>query len=360
MNHSSNPHVRIADDTLNFRDLVVPHADPTGRLILEAAGVIDPTAMLLQRLQSGDMENIRLSEKPNLVASNEFIVTFGDRTFKFSINTAQLVWSNAHISGATLRKLGSLAENVELLVLRDGRETEVVEDNDIVDLAKPGVEKFVTRPRKWKLRVQAVTLEFDSPEVKVSDAMTLAGFDASKAWNIFVLVAGERKKEVDANYIVDLRTPGIERIRLMQRNVDNGEVAVDAVRREFALLPIDLKFLNGTGLKWETVKNGERRWLVIHGYQMFPGYQPAVVHMALDIPMDYPQAQIDMFYFAPAVSRCDGLAIPNTQVTATIDGVPFQGWSRHRTEVHKWDPTTDNVATHFALVEHSLAREFGE
>jgi hypothetical protein len=59
-------------------------------------------------------------------------------------------------------------------------------------------------------------------------------------------------------------------------------------------------------------------------------------------------------------SRCDGVAIPNTQVTATIDGVQFQGWSRHRVEAHKWDPNSDNVGTHFALVEHSLAREFGE
>jgi Prokaryotic E2 family E/Multiubiquitin len=360
LNQHSNSQVRIADDTLNFRDLVVPHADPTGALILQAAGVTEPTALLLQRLPSGDLESIRLSETPNLKASNEFIVSFGDRTFNFVVNASQMVWHAAHISGATLRRLAMLEDSVDLLLLRPGAEPEEVQDHTIVDLASRGVEKFVTRPRKWKLRVQAVTLDFDVPEVMVGDAMTIAGFDPKKAWKIYLLVAGKPKKEVDVNYIVDLRTPGIERIRLMQRNVDNGEATAAAVRREFALLPVDVKFLDGTGLKWETVKAGERRWLVIKGYETLPGYQPASVTLALDIPKDYPQAQIDMFYFSPVVSRCDGAAIPNTHVTATIDDVQFQGWSRHRTEAHKWDPNSDNVGTHFALVEHSLAREFGE
>jgi hypothetical protein len=87
---------------------------------------------------------------------------------------------------------------------------------------------------------------------------------------------------------------------------------------------------------------------------------PAVSKLALDIPKEYPSAQIDMFYFAPAVARCDGQAIPSTQVTASIDDVAYQGWSRHRKSTNPWDPNTDNVATHLALVESCLAREFGE
>ncbi|MHB1701401.1 MAG: E2/UBC family protein [Acidobacteriaceae bacterium] len=276
------------------------------------------------------------------------------------IDDAQMVWVSAQASGAILRKLARLSEDVELVLVRNGADPEVIEDGAVLDFGRPGVEKLITRPRKWKLRVQAVTLEFDTPMVKVADAMREAGFDPTKAWNIFLLVAGQPKKEVDVNYIVDLRTPGIERIRLMQRNVDNGELPAATSRREFALLPVDVMFLDGTGLNWETVRAGERRWLVIHHYEPLPGYQPCKVTLALDIPKDYPQAQIDMFYFAPAVSRCDGVAIPNTHVTATIDGVAYQGWSRHRTAAQKWDPNTDNVGTHLALVEHSLAREFGE
>lgn len=352
--------IRIADESLEFRDLALPHGEVSGALILEAAGLGNPNAVLLQRLGSGELETIRLQEKPDLRAGNEFIVGSGDRVYTFTLDRMQMVWTSARISGAVLRKLARLTDEVELVLLREDAEAKVIEDEVTVDLAHAGVEKLATRPRKWKLRVQAVTLEFDVPTVKVADAMREAGFDPNKAWNIFLLVSGQPKKEIGVNDVVDLRTPGIERIRLMQRNVDNGELPTAALRRQFALLPVDVKFLDGTGLRWETVKDGERRWLVVHDYEVFPGYQPAKVTLALDVPKDYPQAQIDMFYFAPAVSRSDGVTIPNTHVSVTIGGVAFQGWSRHRKAPHTWDPNSDNVGTHFSLVEHSLAREFGE
>lgn len=361
MKPSQTTIVRIADDeTLNFRDIEVSHASPTGAQILEAASATKDDAQLLQRLPSGDLESIRMNETPDLAASAEFILSFGDRSYSLIINDAQMVWAARHISGATLRRLAQIPESLDLLLLRSGNEPQVMELSTVIDLSHPGVEKFVTRAKTWKLRIQGVTLDFDVPNVKIREAMMRAGFDPTKAWDIFLLVAGQPKQNVDINFDVDLTTPGIERIRLMQRNVDNGEVSAPKLRREFSLLAVDEAHLGATGLKWEVVKFNERRWLLIHNYPLLSGYQPSTAKLALDIPKDYPQAQIDMFYFAPAVTRCDGKAIPSTQVTATIEGEQFQGWSRHRNGAHPWDPFTDNVATQLALVEHSLAREFGE
>jgi hypothetical protein len=353
--------VRLADDeTLNFRDLEVAHVNPSGAQILEAACVARIDALLLQRLPSGELESIRMAETPDLNASAEFILSFGDRTYSMSLNDAQLVWAARHISGATLRKLGQVPGSLDLILLRGSEEPQVLEPDTVVDLGRPGVEKFVTRAKTWKLRVQGVTLDYDVSHVMVGDAMKRAGFDPSKAWEIFLLVAGQPKRKVDVNFDLDLTTPGIERIRLMQRNVDNGDASSSTTRREFNLLAVDEAYLNGIGLKWETVNRDGRRWLLIQAYPLPPGYKPAIATLALDIPKDYPQAQIDMFYFAPAVARCDGVAIPNTQVTAAIEGVQFQGWSRHRNGANPWDPFTDNVATQLALVEYSLGREFGE
>ena len=219
--------IRIADESLEFRDLVLSASEATGASILEGAGLQDPNAILLQRLGTGDLETIRPHEKPDLGAGNEFIVGVGDRTYIFTLDGAEMVWSSARISGAILRKLARLSDDVELVLVRSDGEQEVIDDGALVDLTRPGVEKLVTRVRKWKLRVQAVTLEFTVPMVKVADAMREAGFDPTKAWNIFLLVAGQPKQEVDVNYVVDLRTPGIERIRLMQRNVDNGEATIE-------------------------------------------------------------------------------------------------------------------------------------
>lgn len=353
--------IRLATDgTLNFCDLEVSHATPTGAQILEAANATQAEAVLLQRLPSGDLETIRLSETPDLKASIEFILSFGDRSYSMTVDKAQIVWAARHISGETLRKLAKVPDTMDLLLLHTGDDPQIVESATVVDLSRPGVEKFVTRLKTWKLRVQGVTLEFTVPHVKVGEAMKQAGFDPTKAWDIFLLVAGQPKKKVDVDFDVDLTTPGIERIRLMQRNVDNGEAPTPKLRREFRLLEVDEAHLDATRLNWETIKCDERRWLIINDYPLLPGYKPTKVKLALDIPKNYPQAQLDMFYFYPAVTRCDGAAIPNTQITAVIEGGQFQGWSRHRNGAHPWDPFSDNVATQLALVEHSLAREFGE
>ena len=212
---------------------------------------------------------------------------------------------------------------------------------------------------RWKLKVQGVVLEFDQPEVKVADAMAQAGFDPTKPWHIYLIVHGQ-KTEVTPDQIVDMRTPGIEKIRLMQRNVDNGEGQQPAPRRLFKLLAADHAYLDSLGLLWETVFEGERRWLLMHDYPLPVGYAPSTTTLALDIPKDYPASQVDMFYFAPFVSRTNGVEIPRVQVRATIDGAQYQGWSRHRNASSVWDSAADNVRTHLVLVETCLAKELGE
>ena len=44
-------------------------------------------------------------------------------------------------------------------------------------------------------------------------------------------VHGQPKKEVTLDYVVDLRTPGIEKIRLTPRGIDNGEVQLEIDHR---------------------------------------------------------------------------------------------------------------------------------
>lgn len=353
--------LHIADENLNDRDVSVAHTSPTGAQILAAAGIPNlQSTVLLQVLPSGNLEIIQPAEIPDLTKSLQFILSESDRIYLFTVDGDRFEWPNKHISGAAIRKLAKVPEQFELEQLHDEGIPVVLEGIDMVDLAKPGVKRIFTKPKIWKLRVQGVTLEFTVPVVKVAEAMMKAGFDPTKPWHIYLMVAGQPKQEVNTDYMVDLRTPGLEKIRLMQRNVDNGDGQQSKLLREFKLLAVDERYLDGADLQWETILCNDRRWLVIHEYPLLTGYTPAVSKLALDIPKDYPAAQIDMFYFAPTVARCDGRPIPSTQVTANISDIVYQGWSRHRNGANPWDPCTDNVATHLALVESCLAREFGE
>ena len=225
-------------------------------------------------------------------------------------------------------------------------------------------EGHMTHQRQWKLNVQGVILDVQEPTIVVRQAIKQAGFDPNQNWIIILRVHGEPKREVGLDFVVDLRTPGIEKLRLTPKEVNNGE-ALSAPRRQFNLLEIDEGFLNGLGLFWETivdtmVANKSRRWLLIHDYPVPAGFTMDFMLLALEIPLTYPGAQIDMFYTSPPLALKSGRAIDRTQVSATILDTPFNGWSRHRGAQSQWNPASDNVSTHLALVESALAKETGE
>lgn len=209
------------------------------------------------------------------------------------------------------------------------------------------------REPPWRLNVQGVTIESHKPEISVRDAITQAGMDAGTPWIIVLKTSSGPKKEVGLDYIIDLRLPGIEKLRLTPRQIDNGEGPAPGTRRDFAVLPQDEVLLQRRGLHWETALDGGRRWLLIHSYPLPEGYQRRPTTIAIEVPVSYPGSHLDMFYCNPAVRRLSGAPIPRTEHVETIFGAGFQRWSRHR----QWDPTRDTLATHLALVDESLRRE---
>lgn len=130
-----------------------------------------------------------------------------------------------------------------------------------------------------------------------------------------------------------------------------------SVRRQFSLLPEDEQFLADYGLPWETVIDGSP-WVILHAFPAGPRYNHPNVSVAIRIETGYPDAQLDMVYFFPALARVDGVAIGAADSTQVIDGSTFQRWSRHRTSANPWKPGEDNLGTHIHLVEDWLDREF--
>lgn len=204
----------------------------------------------------------------------------------------------------------------------------------------------------WKLNVQGVEIESRRPEITVRDAIKLAGFNPEAPWIIVLKLANGAKKEVNLAFVIDLRVKGIEKLRLTPKQINNGEVLATR-RADFALLPKDEDHLNRLGLLWETISESGRRWLIIRSYPLPSGYRVPTTDIAIEVPISYPGAQLDMFYCNPSLALTSGKEIPQTQASETILGARFQRWSRHR----DWDATRDTLATHLALVDESLSRE---
>ena len=129
------------------------------------------------------------------------------------------------------------------------------------------------------------------------------------------------------------------------------------LRRDFDLLPQDEKFLEEYGLPWETISDGSQ-WVLIHEFPTHDGYNHLRVTAAIRMETGYPNTELNMVYFFPALARKDGRAIGATQARQVIDGKTYQRWSRHRTAQNPWRPGVDGVDTHVFLIEDWLAREF--
>jgi hypothetical protein len=137
----------------------------------------------------------------------------------------------------------------------------------------------------WKLNVQGVMIESPQPEIVVRQAIKQAGFNPDTPWIIVLKVAGEPKREVDVSFVIDLRHKGIEKLRLTPKQINNGEMAAGR-RVEFALLPQDEGHLDHLGLRWETLVDGGRRWLIIRNYPVPSGYRSPVTDIAIEVPVN--------------------------------------------------------------------------
>lgn len=353
--------IKVADETLTYRTVRIDDLTPSGAQLAAAAGFKPKqNAAVLQVLPNGELEDVRETETVDLRhADGRFVIVESDRDYYLRIDGQRYPWPCRIISGGVLRKLGGVPAEHALYLEKIDEPDRLVGDHDLIDLDGRGVESFVSRKPSWTLNVQGVEIESETSSILVSDALTRAGFDATQSWHIFLKVEGQAKREVQLTDHVDLRTPGIEKLRLTPKEVNNGE-APPAPRRDFALLDADDAYLDQLGSRWETVIDAGRRWLLIHHYRVPAGYTAGQTLLALEIPPTYPGAQIDMFYTYPPLALASGRRIDCTHIPASIGGLAFNGWSRHRGPGSPWNPAADNVSTHMALVESALLKEVGE
>ncbi len=130
-----------------------------------------------------------------------------------------------------------------------------------------------------------------------------------------------------------------------------------SVRRQFQLPENDTAYITRLGTPWETLNDNGTLWLLLNSWTLPLGYNYPQVSLALLIPANYPDSQIVMVNFLPALSRLDGKQIAAIS-TQTIAGETWQRWSRHRTAANPWRPTEDDLASHLSLVDEWLRREF--
>jgi hypothetical protein len=140
--------ILIGDAELNFRQIEIPDPIVTGRQIIEAAGarpVDEHLAIAL--LQDGALETLREEELFDLRAkgAEKVLIFRTDRSFRFKVDDREREYGTNLISGRVLKTLAGVnpATHDVYQEIRGGEDL-LIRNADLVDLSKPGVEKFFT------------------------------------------------------------------------------------------------------------------------------------------------------------------------------------------------------------------------
>ena len=140
--------VLLGDELLSYRSAVIGDPVPTGRQVLEAAGV-QPVLehSVFQLLRNGQLENLRLDETTDLRSRGveKFLIFHSDRSFRFELDGAVFEWGTGRIQGRVLKTLAKV-DQATYGVWQEvpGQDDRAIGDGQFVDLAPAGVERFFT------------------------------------------------------------------------------------------------------------------------------------------------------------------------------------------------------------------------
>lgn len=206
-------------------------------------------------------------------------------------------------------------------------------------------------------KVDKVSFEKKESKWTGRELLALVGLTPDK-YRLFQL--GEGHKEILPDDVVDLRECGIERFKSVAKHANEGKEAAaiaasSSIRRMIDLLPEDEAFLDKNYPHWESLKEGNTGWILIHKFKVPAGYNVEETTVSLMIPPSYPSTEFDMMYFCPALHRKDGQPI-GALSQQSLDGKTFQRWSRHR-HAGEWRSGIDNLETHVLSVQAWLIDE---
>jgi hypothetical protein len=123
-------------------------------------------------------------------------------------------------------------------------------------------------------------------------------------------------------------------------------------RRAFSLRETDEEFLDANHPGWETIIDGSTPWLILNDFPVPEDYNHHKVQAAIQIASGYPEAQLEMVFLLPGISRTNGRQI-NNLCFQTIEGRSWQRWSRH----YRWRVGVDDLSTHIERIKSWLADE---
>lgn len=191
--------LKIGNERLEFRDREVDDPVPTGRQVLQAAGIRSVVDNLLFVMtENGTLAEVRLDETVDLIQRRVkwFVVFKGDRSYRLMLDDRRIEWGSVSISGHVLKVLAGVDPAYGVWIERRGQPDRFLADDDSVSLDAEAIERFRTGPI-FMLRIEDQTCTWPDSTITTEEIAELGG------WN-----PDEGVIEVDENQDERPLTPG--------------------------------------------------------------------------------------------------------------------------------------------------------
>lgn len=119
----------------------------TGAALKTLAGIPLETELYLSITKPYQDELIENEKQVNL-ARPDTEYFFVKKKLKFFINTKPFTWYKQYIRGIQIRKLGNIPTTDDIFLdIKEGWQDDQILDDEVVDLARPGKERFISKPK---------------------------------------------------------------------------------------------------------------------------------------------------------------------------------------------------------------------
>ena len=146
----------------------------TGIEIKTIAGIPADTDLYLAIRRPFSDELIENDTRVNL-ARPDVEQFFVKKKLSYSINGVEFVSYKQFISGEELRIIGGIPSNHELFLdIDDNWQDDYIDMDELVDLARPGKEKFISRPIRVEIIVNARKKVWEANSISYSQVVELA------------------------------------------------------------------------------------------------------------------------------------------------------------------------------------------
>jgi hypothetical protein len=165
--HSPNPKVPL-NFVIEGKEYETFDQYKTGAELKQLAGIPLDTELFLSISKPYQDELIENEKQVNL-ARPESEYFFVKKKLQFFINDKPFTWYKQYIRGMQIRELGNIpVEDDIFLDIKQGWQDDQISDEEVVDLARPGREKFFSKPRPTEVTIIVNARPYIWKEVNIS------------------------------------------------------------------------------------------------------------------------------------------------------------------------------------------------